>query len=811
MSPRITTSGSQNSLQVSVSPAAAANSNGGGGGSGSGGSSQQQQSSSSSSLAARGTNSLETAWRRKIVLNMNLLPHSIDPSTGTSSSNASSAVGSAASSDGRGAHMSGGTNSAHPMREPLSAIRSPMSSGFQAASHHHPRSVRNGGANGGGGGGGGGGSASSSHNGSARPAKSQPHTPTASEHAGEYLLPQLTAATTAASSTTSGGPPDKQPTLLTRVSHSQSKSHSTSPTTTSPAPPGNSIISPGSTPNLGPQQACSDASSSSSSSAHHHASVGQQQLLLRHPSEAELAYKQGQQEQHHHHHPGASPKGHSPSFAGGNQTSGGFAASGVNSNGGAAAAGMNEEQIDWAELCRSLTGEDLDACEADTAIYLKEYYDSSHHSNSGADGSSVNSSMIDTLDGSIRDMESRKAITLRVRQVGWVVSVAFALSGIGAIASMLASSQSYVPIAGMCYILASVLFGVCTPIVGRQTRFFCRQPLLTLSTLQLALNAWAGVTCATLFIGSLALHFNRGFTTSDQTDGWARWVLCCLPAFVGYLHHDLRSPAAKVWTGITGGVLVMSHLLDHYVLEENSGSSGVDLASRQYSWILECLVQLLFLLVHLFFSLASSLSIQSHVVQLWHRERFMLEQGKALAVQREQAFSTANQKSSFLASMSHEIRTPLNGVIGLCSLVLESELTQDQRECLTTVIKSGETLLNIINDVLLFSKLEANELMIEQLPFSPLTAVEDVLDIFALLAQQQEIELIAHFCAGLPCPVWGDVMRLRQILTNLVSTLSSWHTRPLALSEWLIRFALCLSHSLRCRMRSSSVASKARW
>ena len=108
-------------------------------------------------------------------------------------------------------------------------------------------------------------------------------------------------------------------------------------------------------------------------------------------------------------------------------------------------------------------------------------------------------------------------------------------------------------------------------------------------------------------------------------------------------------------------------------------------------------------------------------------------------------------------------------MIGLCSLVLESELTQDQRDCLTTVIKSGETLLCIINDILLFSKLESGELLIEQLPFNPMNAVEDVLDVFALLAQQQENELISHFKPGIACPAYGDVMRLRQVLTNLVS------------------------------------------
>ena len=112
---------------------------------------------------------------------------------------------------------------------------------------------------------------------------------------------------------------------------------------------------------------------------------------------------------------------------------------------------------------------------------------------------------------------------------------------------------------------------------------------------------------------------------------------------------------------------------------------------------------------------------------------------------------------------SHEIRTPLNGVIGLCSLVLESELTADQRDCLSTAIKSGETLLCIINDILLFSKLESGKLLIECLPFSPVNAVEDVLDIFALSAQQQDNELVPHFKPGIACPTWGDSMRIRQM------------------------------------------------
>ena len=96
------------------------------------------------------------------------------------------------------------------------------------------------------------------------------------------------------------------------------------------------------------------------------------------------------------------------------------------------------------------------------------------------------------------------------------------------------------------------------------------------------------------------------------------------------------------------------------------------------------------------------------------------------------------------------------------------------------MIKSGETLLNIINDILLFSKLESGQLLIENLPFSPMNAVEDVIDMLAATQQdssggsadqqpQQELELIAHFRGSIPCPIWGDVMRLRQLLTNLLS------------------------------------------
>ena len=173
-----------------------------------------------------------------------------------------------------------------------------------------------------------------------------------------------------------------------------------------------------------------------------------------------------------------------------------------------------------------------------------------------------------------------------------------------------------------------------------------------------------------------------------------------------------------------------------------------------------------------------------------HLEELVAERTVQLEEARAQADAANRAKSEFLAVMSHEIRTPMNGVLGLAHLALQTGLSEKQRNYITHIQESGETLLSIINDILDFSKIEAGKLEIEAIHFDLDDVLHSLANMVAYRAQEKGLELVFNTAPNVPRLLIGDPGRLRQILLNLVGNAIKFTER----GEVVVRITVLKTH-----------------
>lgn len=236
----------------------------------------------------------------------------------------------------------------------------------------------------------------------------------------------------------------------------------------------------------------------------------------------------------------------------------------------------------------------------------------------------------------------------------------------------------------------------------------------------------------------------------------AAWMFLNLMLIIFY---SADSPIENMW-GRNMIILAIPVLMASVVLPPSASFRMAGIVAGLFVWVsITQDIDLNVLGIAAYFSLAFISWLASSTLE---KAIVNLQQAKG------EAERATKIKSEFLANMSHEIRTPLNGVIGMTSLLTDTHLTNEQEDFVVTIRKSSDALLTLINQILDFSKIESGKLELELIPFNLAHCVEEALDFLAAKAVTKKLELAYIFSDEVPRVVKGDVLRLRQVLVNLL-------------------------------------------
>jgi PAS domain S-box-containing protein len=178
---------------------------------------------------------------------------------------------------------------------------------------------------------------------------------------------------------------------------------------------------------------------------------------------------------------------------------------------------------------------------------------------------------------------------------------------------------------------------------------------------------------------------------------------------------------------------------------------------------------------------------------------------RELAESRDNAVEAARLQSTFLATMSHEIRTPINGVIGMIDILAGTTLDSKQREMVTIIHNSGQSLLALINDILDFSKIEAGMLTLEDIEFEPLEIVENVADVLTPQARQKHLTLLTYVDPMIPPLLRGDTVRLHQVLLNLGNNAIKFTAQGEVVIRAHLEFATLTQATIKFSVRDTGI------